>query len=204
MKTIKYIIWVLIFIASVAALLFILSKLDLVKFTFFDDSGKEEIVESTVLLKEVTALGKMELVKYELQEVVTFKKKQFLMDKKALVKVSAECVGCIDFQKITETQIESSAEKVIITLPAPEICYYKIDHKNSKVVQTSGTLFGGEKELIDKAYTTIEKGIPDKAIDMGILDETMENANKIVKPMLEKIAGKPVEFRYETVKKKME
>ena len=53
-----------------------------------------------------------------------------------------------------------------------------------------------EGKLVNEAYLQAEKQIQKSALDMGILDQTKENATKILTPMLEKASGKKVMLKF--------
>lgn len=149
-----------------------------------------------IVLNEITAMGKLELVKYNFKDVVEQKiTKMWLPDSKALLIIQGEAIGCIDLQKIKPTDIAMSADTLIVNLPEPELCVFKIDHANSKVYNTEYA-FTDEALLIEKAYQQAEVQIRESALKMGILDQTKENAEKILKPILEQSTGKKVILKY--------
>jgi hypothetical protein len=149
-----------------------------------------------IVLNEITAMGKLELVKYNFKDVVEQKiTKMWLPDSKALLIIQGEAIGCIDLQKIKPTDIALSADTLIVNLPEPELCVFKIDHANSKVYNTEYA-FTDEAILIEKAYQQAEVQIRESALKMGILDQTKENAEKILKPILEQSTGKKVILKY--------
>src|SRR5690606_31995556 len=96
---------------------------------------------------------------------------------------------------IKPTDIAMSADTLIVNLPEPELCVFKIDHANSKVYNTEYA-FTDEALLIEKAYQQAEVQIRESALKMGILDQTKENAEKILKPILEQSTGKKVVLKY--------
>jgi hypothetical protein len=80
-------------------------------------------------------------------------------------------------------------------MPEPELCVFKIDHNKSKVYNTEYA-FTEEAKLVQEAYKQAEKQIQKSALDMGILEQTKENARKILTPMLEKASGKKVVLKF--------
>ncbi|MBE7179055.1 MAG: DUF4230 domain-containing protein, partial [Mucilaginibacter polytrichastri] len=120
-----------ILLAGLAAALFFYVKH---QFT----AGKTEVT-ADVMVQKITDMGKLELVKYSMKDVIEQKNKQlFLPDKKVLFVAVGEVAGCIDLTKVTRADIKSGADSVTVFLPAPEICYAKIDHKRSRVYDVSG------------------------------------------------------------------
>ena len=160
-------------------------------------SGKDKTETThTLVLQEMTAMGKLELVKYNFKDVVEQEMvKTWLPNAKAVLIVQGEAIGCIDLTKIQIADIASEQEILVVNMPEPELCVFKIDHERSKVYNTEYA-FTEEGQLVNEAYVQAEKQIQKSALDMGILDQTKENATKILTPMLEKASGKKVLLKF--------
>jgi hypothetical protein len=163
--------------------------------SIFSKNEQIVITHSTVL-QEVESLGKLELVKYHFKDVVEFEKGDYswLPSSKVVLIAAGEAVGCIDLKKITSKDIVEDSGTVIITLPAPELCYFKINHEQSKVYDLKYTYFQ-DKNLIDHAYKAAEKQLKEAALQLDILEKTGQNAEIMLRPLLEKTSGKKVVFR---------
>jgi hypothetical protein len=163
--------------------------------SFFERKEEVTITHSTIL-KEVESLGKLELIKYHFKDVVEFEKEDYswLPSSKVVLIAAGEAVGCIDLKKITGKDILEEADTVIISLPKPELCYFKINHDQTKVYDLQYTYFQ-DKNLIDQAYRAAEKQLKEAALKLEILEKTTQNAEIILKPLLEKTSGKKVIFR---------
>jgi len=146
----------------------------------------------TVVLQEITSLGKLELVRYNFKDIVEQQiTKQWLPDAKAILIVQGEAVGCVDLTQMDIADINAEQDTLVIHLPEPEICYFKIDHDRSKVYNTEYA-FMEEAQLVQEAYKQAERQIRQSALDMGILEQTRENARKMLTPILERTSGKKV------------
>ncbi len=159
---------------------------------------KEPVIVTThhTVLKEITAMGKLELVKYNFKDVVEHEViKEWMPDPKAVLIISGEAIGCIDLGKVQAKDIVEDANTVIIYLPKPELCVYKINHDQSKVYDVQYA-FTDEAQLVNDAFMAAEKQIEKSALKMGILDQTQKNAEKILLSFLEKVSGKKVLLRY--------
>ncbi len=87
-----------------------------------------------LLVEKIEAIGKLELVRYQIRDVVEHKAKtDFLPEASVLLVVKAEAVGCIDLASVTKDDIAFDGDTVVLNLPQPEICYVKIDHKNKSL-----------------------------------------------------------------------
>ncbi|OKL41124.1 DUF4230 domain-containing protein [Pontibacter flavimaris] len=158
---------------------------------------KEEpkvVVNFSTVLTSVEDLGRMELVRYNFKDVVEYEKEvsRWIPNSKVALIVSGEAVGCLDFTKITEADIEFLGDSLVqVALPEPELCYYKIDHNKTKVFSKENTYFQ-DADLVQESYRYAEANVRDAALRSGILNQTKVNAEKILKPMLEEITGRRV------------
>jgi hypothetical protein len=157
-----------------------------------------------LVLQKVEDLGKLELVKYQFKEITELEKlsKKYLKifqlgpDSKIALISTGEAVGCIDLTKMTREDIYTDEDVLIVTLPKPELCYYKIDLQRSRIYSLQTNPLMDEKEFIEEAYRSAEAQIKQAALDAGILYQVEENAEKVLRPIFEEISGRKVYFRY--------
>ena len=176
---------------SIASILFMIFMFFYIRNQFF--KSRTEISDD-VMIEKITNMGKLELVKYSMKDVIEKKIiRPILPDKRILFVAVGEVVGCIDLTKVNKSDIVSSADSVTITLPKPEICYSKLDHQRSKVYDLSGVWLPADRQaMIEDIYKLAEQKIVQNASEMNVLGKTKENATLIFKPMLENISGKKV------------
>ncbi|MBC5775992.1 DUF4230 domain-containing protein [Pontibacter sp. KCTC 32443] len=179
--------WVLVIVASV----FIWRSF---KDLFKDEEEPAISVTYNTILTSVEELGKMELVRYNFKDVVEYEKEvsRYIPNSKVVLIVAGEAVGCVDFTKLEPGDIVFEGDSIVqIALPEPELCYYKVDHSQSKVFSKENTYFQ-DAELVEESYKYAEQNVKRAALNSGILRQTQVNAEKILKPMLEEITGKRV------------
>ena len=161
-----------------------------------NNKNAQAVISHQSTLEKVEALGKLELVRMNIRDVIEHKLvRQWLPNASAVLIISGETVGCIDLQKIQPENIVIKKDTLKITLPAPELCYCKIDHKKSKVYETKYDYFTGIN-LVDEAYKEAENQLCKTALESGILDRTKENAITILKPFFEGLGFKQVEIYF--------
>lgn len=150
-----------------------------------------------VVLEKMVALGKLELVRYQFLDIVEHEiVKPLLPNARALLVVRGEAVGCLDLTKIGPSDVASlGADTLVVHLPEPELCDFKIDHARSKVYNTEYA-FLEESALVDEAYRKAEIQVRESALQGGILEQTRANAEKMLKPLLESVSGRKVLLRY--------
>mgnify|MGYP003575281502 CR=1 FL=1 len=185
----------LILAISVATILFMIFMFFYIRNQFF--VTRTEINED-VMIEKITNMGKLELVKYSMKDVIEKKVTRTLLpDKRILFVATGEVVGCIDLTKVQQQDIVSSTDSVTVFLPNPEICYSKLDHQRSKVYELSGVWSPNDRqEMIEDIYKLAEQRILQNAKEMNVLGKTKENAQTIFKPILENISGKKVGIQF--------
>ena len=163
---------------------------------------EEEEVSNFIVLEKIEAMGKIELVKYQLKDAVAYSDKRstksmFMPDRKILLILSGEAVGCIDFTKIGKEHIIQAGDSVFVNLPQPELCYAKINHRDCKVYDLSTAKVLDKTDLIDIAYKMAEKRVEKMALASNMMEETKRNAELLLKPLLEQLTEKKVIFSYQ-------
>ena len=180
------------------------------------NSGGTEVINTTTVLQKVEDLGRLELVRYNYSEIFDYKALSegkisaattlgyydFSPDLKVILITRGEAVGCIDLRKISEKDLRENNDTLYIQLPEPEICYYKLDMEHTRIYDFErkgwwSRLFSNDEEMkgvIEKAYKMAEKQILDNAQKGDILNKTLNNAEIILKPMLEEILKKKIIF----------
>lgn len=167
------------------------------KFKNFNPFAIKDIQTThNMVLKEMTVLGKLELSNFAFRDVVEQELvRDYMPNPKAILIVQGEAIGCIDLSKIKPDDISTKDDTLIVHLPDPELCSYRIDHSKSKIYDTEYA-FMNEQSLMNEAYTRAEAKIKQSALEMGILEQTKKNAELVLKPLLENISGKKVVLQY--------
>ncbi|WP_128548198.1 DUF4230 domain-containing protein [Larkinella soli] len=160
--------------------------------TYLRRFTRQDANTQSIVLQEVAELGKLELVRYRFKDIVEHQLvREWLPNPRAVLIVEGEAVGCLDLTRIRSEDITAQGDSLIVHLPEPEVCSYKIDHRRSRVYNTEYAFFE-EAQLVSEAYRRAEGHIRQAAVNGGILNQTRENADKILKPMLERVSGKKV------------
>jgi hypothetical protein len=158
---------------------------------------RDDRTAQSIVLKEITALGKLELVRYTFKDIVEHEQlNTFLPNANAVLIVEGEATGCIDLTKIDLNDITTSADSITIRLPKPELCSWKINHDRSRVYDTRFS-FLDDSQLVSDAYRQAERQIRQSALNGGILEQTRRNADQMLRPLLTKISGRHVGLVYQ-------
>ncbi|WP_316811005.1 DUF4230 domain-containing protein [Pedobacter heparinus] len=154
-----------------------------------------------LLLHRVESMGKLELVKYRISDILEHKNKTpFLPEASVLLIIKADAVGCIDLTRLKSEDIQVYGDSAVIQLPQPEICYIKIDHKASRVYDTKMAFFR-EADLVDEAYKNAEQKIADEVRKSDILQQTRVNALNVLRPILTGLGFSKMTLTFENVGK---
>ena len=160
------------------------------------NSKQSAITTHQEVIEKIEAMGKLELAKINIRDIMEHKVvRQWLPNPSAILIISGEVVGCIDFQKIKQEDITISKDTLMVRLPAPEICYCKIDHQKSKVYEIKNHYFLDEY-LVNEAYKEAEKQLQKTALSSGILEYTKQNAVNILTPFFKAFGFKHVEILF--------
>ena len=181
---------------------------------FLMESGIKFVPQRTeayhsLILDKIENLGKLELVKYNFQEITELKKisaeldlKLFKLkngpDSKAILISRGEAAGCIDLTKISKEDLSIKGDTLFIRLPEPELCYFKLDLQESRLYDLDlGYLSTTDRQhFMDELYKKAEAELRDTALNSGILEMTLRNAEVVLKPLLENISERNIRFIY--------
>jgi hypothetical protein len=177
--------------------IFLLVGLAIVIFFLVKPSKKNESkVVHELLLQQVEEIGRLELVRYNIQDIVEYEKmRNWLPNSRTILMVSGEVVACIDLALLTEDDITVEGDSVALLLPIPEICHVKIDHSRSKVYDVKFGLWD-TPDLVDEAYREAEKEIHNKALEMGLVSQSRDSAVKLLTPILQALGFEKITINF--------
>ncbi len=169
------------------------------------NNDPETTITNTTILDKIEHLGRLELVRYNFQEITELSEKNDaylwlfkVPDSKAVLISQGEAVGCIDLTKMREEDIQTKGDSLIVTLPSPELCYYKLDLDKTRIYSVNKSVYyKDDKKLISSAYRAAEAQIRQSALEGGILEQTEKNAVLMLRPLFEELSGKRVYFSHE-------
>lgn len=193
---IRYSIRLIVLGFILAGLILIGISTGLINISVIDESSFNE---HKIVLQRIEEIGNLELVRYNLNDVVEESIVRKLIDidnlapdSKVLLIINGEAAACIDLKKITSENISEDEENLYLSLPQPEICYAKVNHNQSKIYDINLTARLLNPELIDTAFKNAENKIKDEAIKLGIINQAKENAKKVLVPLLKDIVKKNI------------
>lgn len=189
----KRVIIYLFFFLIIAILSFFLYK------SCTKNKDTEEVyVSHEMVVQQIEQLGRLEVVKYNIQDLMQYEKKRnWLPNSKITIKVVGEVTGCIDLAQLTPGDIIVNKDSVNVILPDPEICNYKVDHSKSRVFNVEYGLWETDK-VVDEAYKQAEQNLYKQAQNMGIAKESKANAVKVMRPILQGLGFKRIHIGFKS------
>jgi len=165
-------------------ILAIIALIALIIFLLKGGKKNEVYVTHDVIVQQIEELGNLEVVKYNIQDMMEYQKvRRWLPNSTASLKIAGEVIACVDLTKIGKDDIFTQKDSVSIILPIPEICHHRVDHSRSKIYNVQYGLWE-TAELVDEAYKAAEQQIYQEALNMGIANQSRENAIKVLTPIL--------------------
>jgi hypothetical protein len=157
------------------------------------NTTRTQVTEDAMVLR-VVSMGKLELIKFAMKDVVEKKELHMILpDSRVLFVAVGEVTACIDLTRVKRSDISQGKDTVRIVLPQPEVCYVKLDHQKSRVYDVSGVWFADKsRQMVEDVYKIAEKKMLVTATEMNLMGKARENANLIFKPFLENVSGKKV------------
>jgi hypothetical protein len=161
-------------------------------------------IQSSAIVVEIERIGKLELVKYNFKEITEINKKapeyfynliKIGADSKMALISAGSAVGCIDLTKFKNEDLSLENDTLYVYLPKAELCYYKVDLENTRVYYLETNAMIDKKAFIDEGYKAAERQIKSAALQSGILEQTDMNGELFLRPLFEKLGGRPVVFR---------
>ncbi len=175
------------------------------KLDFLPASSSDETQIHATIMDRMEKLGKLELTKYHFQEITEIERtgRDFYNifklegDSKAVLISRGEAVGCLDLTQLEIKDVRIQGDTLVVQLPAPEICYFKLDLDKTRVYSLQTGIFTSEKKFVESAYQSAEKQIRESALQSGILVQTKQNAEVILRPLLQELTGKQILLVYD-------
>jgi hypothetical protein len=167
-------------------------------------NGKGNAEISTLVVQQIRTVSELTTTIFAMETVVpTSQERQWgnvTLGRTDLLYIGyGEVRAGIDLEQLSEQNIEQKGEKLIVTLPAPEILDQKIDVERSRIYRYDrGFLNLGPDtapELQSLAQRQTLAKITAAACDQGILDQANQRAETAVGGLLRGTGYKEVEIK---------
>ncbi|MDR2954639.1 MAG: DUF4230 domain-containing protein [Prevotella sp.] len=154
-------------------------------------------VSHTMIVEKIESLGNLEVLKYNIQDIVEYEKiRQWLPNAKTALVVSGEIICCVDLTKIKPEDIYTSGDSLRLQLPAPEVCHTKIDHSKSRVYNIQYGLWETTK-IVDEAYRSAERQLQERAMELDMETKSRDNTVNLLTPIFQAMGFEHVFITFE-------
>lgn len=163
------------------------------------EAAIRRVVDAPAVVKEIQQLSELVTVKYSIQKVIGLEEEKVPFgSEKILLMVQATVLGGVDLSTIDTRHCVVAGNSVTITLPPPKVLQVFVDEKDTKVWDRSKTWWTPwvpfDPELERKARLAALEAVQAAALEMGILSNAQQNAEKTIRGFLNGAGVETVHF----------
>jgi len=158
------------------------------------------VIDAPAVVKEIQQLSELVTVKYNIQKVVGLKEEKVPFgSEQVLLMVQADVLGGIDLAALRPSDVRVAMDgNVTATLPPPKVMHVYVDEKQTRVWDRSKTWWTpwipADPELEQKARLAALEAVQAAALEMGILSNAQQNAEKTIREFLHAAGVESVHF----------
>jgi len=158
------------------------------------------LIDAPAVVKEIQQLSELVTIKYSIQKVIGLKEEKVPFgSEQVLLLVQADVLGGIDLTALDTTDVQVAANNTVIArLPPPKVMHVYVDEKQTRVWDRSKTWWTPwvpyNPELEQKARLDALEAVQAAALEMGILSNAQENAEKTIRGFLHTVGVESVRF----------
>jgi len=148
------------------------------------------LLDAPAVLQEIQQLSELITVKYGLQKVIGLEEEKIPFgSEKVLLMVRADVLAGVNLARLTTNDVQVLADNSLqIRLPPPQVLHVTVDEKNTRTWDRSKTWWtpwvSYNPELEQKARLAAREAVQAGALEMGILRDAEENAEKTIRNFL--------------------
>ncbi len=157
------------------------------------------IPDPVTIINEVQSLARLETIRYNVEKVITAETGQgpfaFLFEDRLLLVAHGLVIAGIDMSKIEAADMWLEGEVLNVRIPAAEVFVATLDNENTYVYERdTGILKSPDPNLETTARQAAEQEILNAALEDGILDQAMTNAQVYLRWFFETLGYKQINF----------
>jgi hypothetical protein len=157
------------------------------------------IPDPVTIINQVQALARLETIRYTVEKVITAETNQGvlapLFGDRLLFVAHGYVIAGIDMSKIEPADLWLTGTVLNVRLPLAEVLVSTLDNGKSYVYdRQTGLLASADPNLETQARQVAEQQITQSALDDGILNQAMANAQTYLKWFFETLGYKQINF----------
>ena len=159
------------------------------------------VLDSPAVVKEIQQLSELVTVKYSIQKVVGLKEEKVPFgSEQVLLMVQADVLGGVDLAALNTNDVQVAPNHTVTArLPAAKVLHVYVDEKQTRVWDRSKTWWTPwvpfNPELEQKARLAALEAVQAAALEMGILSNAQQNAEKTIYEFLHATGVESVRFK---------
>jgi hypothetical protein len=157
------------------------------------------IADPVTIINQVQELARLETIRYTVEKVITAETNQgalaLLFGDRLLFVAHGYVIAGIDMSKIQPGDLWLEGTTLNVRLPAAEVLVATLDNDKSYIYDRQTGLFAqADPTLETQARQVAEQEIRKSALDDGILDQAMANAQTTLRWFFESVGYKQINF----------
>jgi hypothetical protein len=158
------------------------------------------VVDAPAVVEEIQRLNELVTVKYNIQKVIGLQEEKVPFgSEQVLLMVQADVLGGVDLAMLSTNDVHIEGGDVVVArLPRATVMHVYVDEKQTRVWDRSKTWWTPwapyDPELEQKARLAALEAAQAAAVEMGILSNAQENAEKTVREFLHAMGAESVHF----------
>jgi Protein of unknown function (DUF4230) len=160
------------------------------------------VADPVTIIKQVRSLSRLETSSFTIEKVITADSGEgplgFLFRDKLLLVAHGEVIAGVDLGLMGDGAVKVAGTSVFVTMPASEVFVATLDNQKTYVYDRQTGVLGQQTNLETLARQKAEQEILNAALDDGILTLAQDNADQVVKKLLEALGFVDVNFVHGT------
>lgn len=154
--------------------------------------------DPVTIIHEVRSLSRLETIEYTVEKVITAETGQqlgILFGDRLLLVAYGRVIAGVDLAKLESGDLYMQNNSLHVRLPAPEIFVATLDNEKSYVYdREQGLLTHGDTDLETRARQVAETEILKSAVEDGILERALDNAEDYLERLLRSLGYQEIIF----------
>jgi hypothetical protein len=160
------------------------------------------VADPVTVIKQIRSLSRLETSSFTIEKVITADSGEgplgFLFQDKLLLVAHGEVIAGVDLSRMDDNSVKVVGTSVFVTLPASEVFVATLDNQKTYVYDRQTGVLGQQTNLETLARQKAEQEILKGAIEGGILTLAQDNADQVIKKLLEALGFADVNFVHGT------
>lgn len=160
----------------------------------------EDVQHHTLIIEQITALGQIELLQYQVRDVLRREWKYVIpfTGSKVLLVVAGEARICMDFSKVKVVEASWETRSLKLELPAPTLCLVRVDPAQSQVYDADFSMIewwsGSEAERVREALTAAQETLRVRLTRQFPAEAARKQAETLLRHFCEGMGWKTITF----------